>query len=225
MRGLLWSYARKCLGRFNPKHVPSSVPIESVCQKCTISVLPFCQHNLLFNETSETIQSVTDREDVYSQIIYEHEIALQDKSNQLKLVHINTQSMVSTFDELVLTMKGNPYLLQHVNIPGYSNVFRNRDRIRGGSVGAYLRDGIDVKWHWRNDIENIEPELENLWLEIKGRNRHSKMLLGVVYRSERIQDFNTWLDKMENLLSQLNVLWNGIFMITGYMNDDHWSGN
>ena len=38
------------------------------------------------------------------------------------------------------------------------------------------------------DVENIEPELEHVW-EIPGANRHSKMLLGVMYRSERIQDF------------------------------------
>ena len=95
--------------------------------------------------------------------------------------------------------------------------------MRGGDVGAYLSDDIDFKR--RNDIESIEPELENLWLEIEGRNRRSKMLLGVVYRSERIQDFNSWLDKMGNLFSQLNVLWDVILMITGDINDDHRSEN
>ena len=62
-------------------------------------------------------------------------------------MHLNTQSMVSTFDELVLTiqqypfevismsetwLKDNPLLLQHVTVPGYSSEFRNRNSIKGG---------------------------------------------------------------------------------------------
>ena len=55
-------------------------------------------------------------------------------------------------------LKNNPHLLNYVTIPEYSNIFRNRDDIRGGGVGVYLRDAIDFKR--RTDIENIEPELE-----------------------------------------------------------------
>ena len=141
--------------------------------------------------------------------------------------------MVSSFDELILLikeypydvitmsetwLKNNPHLLNYVTIPGYSNIFRNRDYIRGGGVGVYLRDAIDFKR--RTDIENIEPELEHIWLEIPGRNRHSKSLLGVMYRSERMQNFQTWIDKTENLFSQLNILWDGLTVITGDFNVD-----
>ena len=101
-------------------------------------------------------------------------------------------------------LKNNPHLLNYVTIPGYSNIFRNRDDILGGGVGVYLKDAIDFKR--RTDIENIEPELEHIWLEIPGRNKHSKLLLGVMYRSERMQNFETWMDKTENLFSQLNTL-------------------
>ena len=126
--------------------------------------------------------------------------------------------MVSTFDDLlamikeypfdIITMsetwlKDNPLRLQYVTIPGYSQVFRNRDRFRGGGVGAYLRDGVSYKR--RTDIENMAPELEHLWIEIPGRNRHSKMLLGVLYRSNFIEEFHTWIDTVESLFSQLNV--------------------
>ena len=93
------------------------------------------------------------------------------------------------------------------------NIFRNRDDIRGEWVGVYLRDAIDFKR--QTDIENIESELEHIWLEIPGRNRHSKLLLGVMYRSERMQNFQTWIDKTENLFSQLNMLWDGLTVITG----------
>ena len=115
--------------------------------------------------------------------------------------------MVSTFDELVVTikfypfdivtmsetwLKNNPHLLQYVSISGYVNVFRNRDAIRGGGVGAYLREGISFKR--RSDIENIEPELEHLWLEIVRRNKHSNAVLGKLYCSERLHSFQTWLE-------------------------------
>ena len=115
-------------------------------------------------------------------------------------------------------LKNNPHLLNYVTIPGYSNIFRNRDDIRGGGVGVYLKDAIDFKR--RTDIENIEPELEHIWLEIPGRNKHSKLLLGVMYRSERMQNFETWMDKTENLFSQLNTLWDGLTVITGDFNVD-----
>ena len=36
-------------------------------------------------------------------------------------------------------------------------VFRNRDEIRGGGVGAYLREEIEYKR--RQDLENKDPQL------------------------------------------------------------------
>ena len=72
-----------------------------------------------------------------------------------KIMHINTQSMVSTFDGLLTTLsqypfdiiamsetwlKDNDLLLQHVTIPGYCHTFHNRDRTRGGGVGVYLKE-------------------------------------------------------------------------------------
>jgi exonuclease III len=141
--------------------------------------------------------------------------------------------MVSTFDELLVTikeypfdviamsetwLKNNPHLLHYVTIPGYTNVFRNRDDIRGGGVGIYLKESI--KFKRRTDIENIEPELEHIWIEVEGQNKHSKMLFRVMYRSERMQDIQTWMDKSEHLFSQINVLWDGLSIITGDFNLD-----
>ena len=120
-------------------------------------------------------------------------------------------------------LKDNALLLQYVTIPGYSHVFRNRNKIRGGGVGVYLREGISYKR--RIDIENMEPNLEHLWLENSGRNKHSKMLLGVLYRSELIQDYQTWLDTVERLFSQLNVLWDGLIVVTGDVNVDMLTSN
>ena len=61
--------------------------------------------------------------------------ALNSRPNQLKVIHLNTLSMVSTFDELLATVKQYPFdiaamcetwpkdntrLLNYVTIPGYS---------------------------------------------------------------------------------------------------------
>ena len=148
-------------------------------------------------------------------------------------MHLNTQSMVSTFDELLVTireypfdviamsetwMKNNPHLLQYVSIPGYTNLFRNLDEIRGGRVALYIKNSINFKR--RTDIEKIEPELEQIWVEISGRNKNIKLLLDVMYRSNRMQDFQTWIDKSENIISQLCTEWDGLLVITGDFNID-----
>ena len=64
----------------------------------------------------------------------DHLEALNSRSKQLRLAHPNTQSMVSTFNELLCTineypfdviamsetwLKDNPHLLNKVSIPGF----------------------------------------------------------------------------------------------------------
>ena len=72
----------------------------------------------------------------------------------------------------------------------------------------------------RKDIEKLKPELENLWLEIEGKNKHSKLLLGVIYRSTRILSAQAWFNNIESLLSHLSVNWDGLLILTGDMNID-----
>ena len=87
----------------------------------------------LYHEDYENINNTIDI----------HLQALGNKT-QMKIMHINTQSMVSTFDGLltslseypfdIITMsetwlKDNDLLLQHVTIPGYCHTFQNRDRV------------------------------------------------------------------------------------------------
>ena len=82
--------------------------------------------------------------------------------------------MVSTCDEFVITineyplnvitlsetrLKDNPSLLDFVSVPGYSTVFRNRESIKGGGAGAYIRNDINFKD--RKDIENLQLDLEH----------------------------------------------------------------
>lgn len=97
------------------------------------------------------------------------------KSSQLKLMHLNTQSMLSTFNGFALIvnkypldiitlsenwLKDNKDRLEYVSLPGFSKEFRNRDNINGGGGGAYIRDNI--KYKRRKDIENTQPDMEHL---------------------------------------------------------------
>ena len=133
--------------------------------------------------------SVSDNESVSNEIMD----TLKEKSAQLKIMHLNTQSMVSTFNEFqlginkyrfdVITLsetwlKNNPELLEYVKIPGYQMEYRNRENMKGGGVGMYIRENI--KFSRRRDLENLHPDLEHLWIEIPGRNKHSKVLIGAM---------------------------------------------
>ena len=163
----------------------------------------------------------------------QHLNALEERSQQLKVLHINTQSMTSTFDSLLMTidrysfdiitmsetwLNENKLRLQHVTIPGYVQVFNHRDQIKGGGVGAYVKESIDFKR--RTDIEKRYPSMEHLWIEIKGRNKRSNLLLGIVYRSDSVMVCSDWLGLFESLLSDLTVAWDGMLLVTGDINLD-----
>ena len=89
-----------------------------------------------------------------------HLAALTSRPKHMKFMHLNTQSMLSSLDEMILTvekypfdivtmsetwLKDNPQLLDYVTIPGYSQEIRNRNNIRGSGVGAYLRESLKYK--------------------------------------------------------------------------------
>ena len=86
------------------KHASSTTPKQWICRKCIGSVLHFYAHDIsvldddfLINTSSEIIN-----DDIHLQ-------ALSGNEKQLKIMHINTQSMVSTFDSLLLTLKQYPF--------------------------------------------------------------------------------------------------------------------
>ena len=116
-------------------------------------------------------------------------------------------------------LKDNPALLDYVTLTGYRALFRNREGARGVGVGAYISNSI--QYRRRKDIEMIQPDMEHLWIEIQGRNKHSKALIGVIYRSERV-DLSPidWLDAFESLLAHLTVSWDGLLFFTGDTNID-----
>jgi len=219
---------RRCAGSHYANFSSAAMPIEWTCPNCTLSELPFFHSNKLVD-----MFSIYENASVLDSTLDPHRDAIAMRPKQVSFMHLNTQSMTSTFDELLITvqdygfdiitlretwLKDNKHLLDHVSIPGYVNEFRNRYSIRGGGVGAYIKDSI--KYRRRKDIESCYPEFEHLWLEIKSRNKHSQLLLGTMYRSSRILSNQEWLQQMEDLLTDLTTSWNGLLILTGDFNID-----
>ena len=75
------------------------------CSRCLFCVLPFHSVRSIDQQHEDTNQN----DSISSDAVNEHLEALTSRPNQLRLVHINTQSMVSSFDELILLMKEYPY--------------------------------------------------------------------------------------------------------------------
>ena len=225
----------KCTRILNVKSINSQAPVKWTCNKCTLSLLPFSSQGGILPD-DDPDDNVPQADVDYNSFTSDQlRSVLNQHPKHLKIMHLtfNTQSMVSTFNEFLLTvshypfdvvtlsetwLKDNPYLLEYVSIPGYISVFRNRDVIRGGGVGAYLRESINFKR--REDIEKLQPEFEHLWLEIPGRNKHSKVLVGVIYRSTRILSTQDWLERLESLLGFINATWDGLLVLTGDINID-----
>ena len=201
-------YHIKCVG----------VATDWSCSNCLMSHLPYFKcsiEEILDNDYGHQPLSpqpnpprVLDPSDIAT--------TLQNRPSNLRVMHLNTQSMVSTFNEFLLTvnnyaldiitlsktwLKDNPLLMEYVTISGFNTEFRSRNTIRDGGVGSYIKDTI--KYKRRRDIENLLPELVHLWREVPGRNKHSKALVRVIYRSRRILDDASWFD--ETLLAHLTV--------------------
>ena len=120
------------------------------CHKCTLSILPF--HNQRDLDLDSSLQPEISDNDILK--------TLEDKAMHLKVMHLNAQSMVSTFDEFALTvntypldiialsetwLKNHKLLMEYVNLPGFVTEFRNRVDTRGGGVGIYIKDTIKYK--------------------------------------------------------------------------------
>ena len=75
-------------------------------------------------------------------------------------------------------LRSNKHLLDYVQIPGYKFVYKNREQKRGGGVGAYLKQEVDFKT--KEDLNILNTIIEQLRLEIKGKNWKFSTLLGIV---------------------------------------------
>ena len=82
-------------------------------------------------------------------------------------------------------------LPDYMSIDGYATEFLRRVVTKGGEAGAYMKE--NVAYRRRFDIEKTQSDLEHLWQELLGKNKHSKLLLGVIYRSDLLMTTSYWL--------------------------------
>ena len=223
----------KCT-KTSTKHFNARIPRKWTCSNCLVSYLPFRNVRDLTDMLSQ------DRiiESNYSPLHDESRPSLSIRGN-LSIFHLNTQSMLSSFAEFTLLvetykmdiitlsetwLKDDPNVLQYVTIPGYQFIYKNRDTKRGGGVGLYIKDTI--KYKERKDIQKLETTIEHIWIEIAGKNRNNKLLLGTFYQPDSDTASKTvWIDKLESLLSKINSIWDGSMVLAGDTNINLLSNN
>jgi len=186
------------------------------CSTCESRELPFFNCRDL---NTSNISTTTSKDADYEN---EHIEKLEELKKHISISHLNTQSMTSTFDEFQLMvhqtnfdiitlsetwLKNDRHLLEYVELPGYNFTYRNRDERRGGGVGIYIKDTIQFKV--RNDITNVNTSIEHLWIEVKGKNKHSSYLIGVFYQpSSEAKHKLEWIGKLDGVLSYVKSIWN-----------------
>ncbi|CAB4036838.1 Hypothetical predicted protein [Paramuricea clavata] len=124
------------------KNAGAHDPRSWTCPECTLSELPFFNVKdleILERKGNEQINSTLDSELETLDFIAE---ALRNHPKHLSIMHLNTQSMVSSFNEFqtlvsdcpmdIITMsetwiKENPALLDYVALSGYTAIFNSRD--------------------------------------------------------------------------------------------------
>ena len=159
---------------------------------------------------------------------------LNQHRNHLSIGHLNTQSMLSSFDEFSVLLESHKFdvfalsetwlkddsqRLKYVTIPGYQFTFKNREVKRGGGVGLYIKDELSFKE--RKDIDNLDVTIGHHWVELKGKNKNSNLLLGTMYQPSSCEvEKSQWLEKLDTLLSLIHTKWNGPIVITGDFNID-----
>ena len=195
------------------------------CYRCFSTELPFHnERSLYIDRDAET----------HDELNVETDNILNQHRQHLSIAHLNTQSISSTFvqfeamllsykfDLITLSetwLKDNKNLLDSVDITGYKKDFRNRDRIKGGGVGYYIKENIKMKD--RKDLDRLDSTIEHQWIELTGKNKTTSTLIGILYQpSSKSQDKIQFLEKFETLLSEITILHHGPVIITGDFNID-----
>ncbi len=218
-----------CLKQNSSKKVLSHQNFYT-CVSCLHRTLPFFSYagDLTCDDSSLSIPDHNFSDETFTD---RHLVAFENKQKLLKVMHLNTQSLVSNFNQLNLKLSSYPFdvvalsetwlkenklLLDYVNIPGYDLIYNNRETIRGGGVGFYVKQTL--KYKRRKDIEEKSKDLEHVWMELPGHNKNSRLLVGVIYRSEKMLTFDDWLNKFEELLCFIKATWDGPIYLTGDTN-------
>ena len=188
----------------NLKHrVRNSLDAESwTCNDCLFHVLPFQNYDDIIDETPAVNVSPKNKNT-------HHIESLKHHHRHISIAHLNTQSLVTTFDAFHLMLenhkfdivalsetwlKDNKHQYEYVQIPGYNTVFRNRENKNGGGVGFYVNDHLSFTL--RNDITKMGDSIETIWIEVCGKNKNSAFLIGAFYQpSSDEKETQYWPEK------------------------------
>jgi len=137
---------------------------------------------------------------------------------ELRIMHINIQSLPSKFDNLKILVDELDQLGKHLdlilicetflnssnahmyNIPGFNFVCHNRTCSAGGGVAIYINNNIDFKE--RSDLDlNIDGEFESVFVEIKCNNK--KTVVGEIYRVPNSNEKKS-IERYKNIIEQLD---------------------
>ena len=67
-----------------------------------------------------------------------------------------------------------------------------------------------------HDLGKIDESIEILWIELRGRNKNTPFLTGVVYQpSSKETEKLIWLEKFEHILGEVYTQWNGVLILAG----------
>ena len=78
-----------------------------------------------------------------------------------------------------------------------------------------------MNFNVRQDLGKIDESIEILWAEVRGRNKNTPVLIGVVYeRSLNETEKLIKLEKFERILSEIYKKWSGVIIIAGDFNID-----
>ena len=156
----------------------------------------------------------------------------EENRGDTSILHINSRSLCKNFDSITDFL----FSLEHdfsfiaiteswisettncslLNIDGYTFLHNDRIGRRGGGVGIYVKNDINVKI--RNDLSSLfKDKTETLFIEVVRESRNNT-IIGVVYKPPD-GDFHSFHQNLSNCLEVISVE-NKISFIAGDFNVD-----
>ena len=219
------------------QQIRASNPVRRLCDACSLMEMPFFRAEEILSDIEEEVIPIVNLPE--PQIPIDHLEILNKNRNHTSIAHLNAQSLISTFDEFSVMMEKYRFdvvcvtetwftdsidLGNYVQIPGYELIKNNRSKCRGSGVALYIQDHLEFKN--RPDIIKIDTTIEHAWVEVKGKNKNSSFLIGCVYQPSSVEtEKREWCEKLDNLLSQIYIKWDGIIILTGDFNIDLLDGD
>ena len=141
-------------------------------------------YKLHYNRRNLDFDSTVADEATILQTNNYHIETLKNYEKYTFIPHINSQSILSTFDEFAVMLKSyelitfsetwltnSQHQLDYVNTAGYESIFKHRKDKKGGGSCFYIKENISFKT--RNDLTKNIVNMEVMFIELHGRNKNT----------------------------------------------------